>query len=182
MNESERTVRFGIVARMFHWLMALMILAMLFIGAAMVATLSEPHQQLFSIHKALGIAVLMLAALRLTWRLTHRPPPLPADLSRAQAFIARASHVLLYVLMFALPLIGWATLSAGGYPVSLGGSLVLPPIAPADPHFYAILRPLHRWLAYALFALVLLHLSAALHHGLVRRDGVLASMSGWERR
>jgi cytochrome b561 len=181
MNEDGRTARFSTLARVFHWLMALMILAMLFVGAAMVATVSERHQQLFSIHKPIGIAVLILAALRLIWRLTHRPPPLPADLPRAQAFAALASHVLLYVLMFALPLIGWATLSAGGYPVSLGDSLVLPPIAPADPDLYAVLRPLHRWGAYALFALVLLHLSAALHHGLVRRDGVLASMSGWER-
>jgi cytochrome b561 len=79
-------------------------------------------------------------------------------------------------LMFALPLIGWAMLSAGGYPVSLGAGIVLPPIAPFDPSVFALLRWLHRTLAYLLFATVLLHLAAALYHGLIRRDGVLRSM------
>lgn len=174
--------RFTAIARVLHWLMALLILAMLFIGAGMVTAVSDLHDRLFALHKPLGIAVLVLAALRLLWRLWHRPPPLPVDLARAQVWAAKASHVLLYALMFLLPLVGWATLSSGGYPVTLGAGWVLPPILPADAGLYAWLRPLHRWLAYALFAAVLLHLAAALHHGLVRRDGVLAAMLGWERR
>jgi cytochrome b561 len=175
-------IRFTLVARVLHWLMAAMILAMLFIGVGMVATVSERYDQLFALHKPLGVAVLALAALRLLWRLFHRPPPLPADLPRPQALAAKASHLLLYALMFALPLIGWATLSSGGYPASLGGGWVLPPLLAADPQWHAWLRPLHRWLAYLLFATVLLHFAAALYHGLVRRDGVLASMLGAEPR
>lgn len=163
-------------ARVLHWLMALMILTMLFVGAGLVASVSERHAWLLALHKPLGAAILVLAVLRLALRLWRRPPPLPSELSAAQRFAAHASHWLLYALMLAMPLIGWAMLSAGGYPVDLGGGLRLPPIAPFDPSWFAALRWLHRTLAYALFALVLLHLAAALYHGLIRRDGVLRSM------
>jgi cytochrome b561 len=83
--------------------------------------------------------------------------------------------VLLYGLMLALPLLGWAMQSAGGYPLVLLG-WVLPAIAPQDVDLYAGLRSAHGWLAYLLFASILLHLAAALFHGLIRRDGVLAGM------
>lgn len=172
---------FGGVARVLHWLMAVMVLCMLFIGVGMVATVSALHDQLVNIHKPLGIAVLVLAALRLLWRLFHRPPALPADLSPMQAMGAKVSHWLLYGLMFAIPLVGWAMLSAAGLSVTLGGGIVLPPLVPMNGAWYACLRPLHGVLAYGLFVLVLVHLGAALHHGLVRRDGVLRSMLGWER-
>ncbi|HEY6514843.1 MAG TPA: cytochrome b/b6 domain-containing protein [Steroidobacteraceae bacterium] len=76
------------------------------------------------------------------------------------------------------PLIGWAMLSAGGYPVMLGSALHLPPISPANPLAFAILRHLHAWLAMLLFVTFLAHLAAALYHGLIRRAGVLASMLG----
>lgn len=168
-------------ARALHWLMAAMLLTMLFVGAGMVASVSERHAWLLALHKPLGIAILALALLRLALRLWRRPPPLPRELGAAQRFAAHASHWLLYALMLAMPLIGWAMLSAGGYPIELGAGLRLPPIAPFDPSGFAALRWLHRSLAYALFALVLLHLGAALHHGLIRRDGVLRSML-WRRR
>jgi cytochrome b561 len=76
-----------------------------------------------------------------------------------------------------MPLIGWAMLSAAGYPVTLIGALHLPPIAPHDVALFALLRALHTWLAFALFATVLLHLAAALLHGLILRDGVWGSMA-----
>ncbi|WP_064745964.1 cytochrome b [Lysobacter firmicutimachus] len=179
MNRDE--TMFWWPARVLHWLMAIMILAMLFVGAGMVASVSERHAWLLALHKPLGIAILALAVLRLALRLWRRPPPLPRELGAAQRLAAQASHWLLYALMLAMPLIGWAMLSAGGYPVELGGGWRLPPIAPFDPSGFATLRWLHRTLAYALFALVLLHLGAALHHGLIRRDGVLRSML-WRRR
>ncbi len=81
--------------------------------------------------------------------------------------------------MLALPLVGWGMLSAARYPVALAGPLVLPPILPGSPMLYAALRVLHTVLAYALFGIVLAHLGAALLHGLIRRDGVFASMASW---
>ena len=173
---------FTLPARILHWLMAAMILAMLFVGVGMVASVSERHEWLLRIHKPLGIAILLLAVVRLAVRLRHPPPPLPADLPMLQKLAAHASHWLLYALMIAMPLVGWAMLSAGGYPVMLGASLRLPAILPASATAFAILRHLHGWLALLLFLTFLAHLGAALYHGLIRRDGVLASMVGGRRR
>jgi cytochrome b561 len=167
---------FNATARVLHWTMAAMILAMLFIGVAMVASIGQ-REWLIALHRPLGIAILLLALVRLHNRRRHRPPPLPADLPRWQATAAHASHYALYGLMLAMPLIGWAMLSAGGFPVRMTASWLLPPIAPRDAVLYAWLRSLHGWLAYALFATVLAHLSAALFHAWVRRDGVFASMA-----
>ncbi|QVM93336.1 cytochrome b [Pseudomonas entomophila] len=165
-------VAFHPLARLLHWLMAALILAMLFIGVAMVGDLSPRHPLLVELHKATGLALLALVVLRIALRLTLPHPPLPRALPRAQRLAAGASHLLLYTLMLAMPLLGWAMLSAGGYP----RPLQLPAIAPHDLRLYALLRQAHGWAGYLLFATILLHLGAALMHALVRRDGVLRSM------
>ena len=152
------STRFHPLARLLHWLMAVLILAMLFVGVSMVADLSPRHPWLVSLHKAIGLALLVLVVLRIATRL--------------QQWAAKASHLLLYGLMLGMPLIGWGMQSAGGYPLPWQ----LPAIAPHDLRLYALLRALHGWLAYLLFATVLVHIAAALVHGFVRRDGVLRSM------
>ncbi|HEX7817589.1 cytochrome b [Dyella sp.] len=172
-------VRFAFALRVLHWLMALMILAMLFIGAGMMSTADDARRWLFDLHKPLGVAILLLAAARLIVRLITGAPPLPDDLPTIQKHAAHVSHIVLYVLMFALPLLGWATLSAGGYPVSLFGALVLPPILPQNLALYGWLHLAHISLALVLFAVVLGHLGAALVHGLLRRDGVFSAMASW---
>jgi cytochrome b561 len=172
------STQFVLAARILHWLMALMILSMLFIGVGMVASVSERHAWLLHIHKPLGIAILVLAVARLIVRLRNPPPPLPADLPAIQKLAAHASHWLLYILMLLIPLVGWAMLSAGGYPVMLSDSLRLPSIFPANAGAFALLRHAHAWLAMLLFLTFLAHLGAALYHGLIRRDGVLRSMTG----
>ena len=176
---SSNTPMFTLTARVLHWLMALMILSMLFIGVGMVASVSSRHDWLLRIHKPLGIAILVLAVGRLTVGLRNPPPALPADLPILQKLAALASHWMLYALMFALPLVGWAMLSAGGYPVMLSESIRLPAIFPASPFAFAVLRHAHAWLAMLLFLTFLAHMSAALYHGLIRRDGVLSSMTGY---
>ncbi|HDS1058842.1 cytochrome b [Pseudomonas putida] len=159
-------------ARVLHWLMAVLILSMLFIGVSMVADLSLRHPVLISLHKATGLALLVLVVLRIAVRLTLPHPPLPNDLPKLQRWAAGASHLLLYGLMLAMPLLGWAMLSAGDYPRPLG----LPAIAPHNLQLYAVLRQAHGWAGYLLFATVLVHVGAALMHAWVRRDGVLRSM------
>ena len=168
---------FAPLARLLHWLMALMIIAMLFIGAGMAASVSQRHEWLLNLHKPLGIAILLLVVVRLFVRFSTRQPPLPADFPRVQVLAAKLSHLLLYALMFVLPLVGWAMISAAGDPVMLGSALQLPAIVPANPSTFAFLRKAHAYLAYLLFFTVLLHLAAALFHGWVRRDGVLESMA-----
>ncbi|WP_034212712.1 cytochrome b [Arenimonas metalli] len=164
-------------ARWLHWSMAAMILAMIFIGVAMVTSL-ELRPLLIDIHRPLGLLILLLALLRLRHRSRNPPPPLPDDLPRLQARIAGASHVALYALMVAMPLLGWAMSSAGGYPVPLAFGFTLPPLAPQDPALYSALRGAHGVLGYAFFALVLAHVAGALHHAWVRRDGVFEAMTG----
>ena len=170
--------RFALPARILHWLMAAMILAMLLIGAGMVSTTTERYPALLAWHRPIGLAILVLALIRLGVRLTHRPPPLPADLPAIQVAAAIGSHYLLYALMIAMPLIGWAMQSAGGYPITIWKGFELFPILPHDILVYGWLRAAHGLLAYAFFLLILAHLGAALFHGLVRRDGVLSSMAG----
>jgi cytochrome b561 len=170
------TTHFTVLSRVLHWLMAVLILAMLFIGVAMVSSLSDYHR-LVSIHKPIGILILILVALRLINRLFNPAPPLPAGMPVVLRIAAHASHWVLYALMFALPLIGWGMLSAGGYPIELVGSFHLPAILPHSSALYAVLRPAHTVLAYLLFATFLVHLGAALAHAFIFRDGVFESMT-----
>jgi cytochrome b561 len=161
--------------------MAVMVLCMLFIGAGMAATVSGRYAVLMSIHKPLGIAILALVAIRFLNRLVYPPPPRPADMPAWQQLAAKGSHYLLYGLMFLLPLIGWAMLSAAPYPVVVFGSVQLPAILPQNATLHALLRHAHTLLAYLFFAVVLAHLGAALFHGLIRRDGVFTSMASLRR-
>jgi cytochrome b561 len=176
------TEYFTPLQRTLHWLMAAMVLATLFIGIGMVSTLQPKFLTLIAIHRPLGIAILLLAIFRLGVRLRRGAPSLPADLPRWQAFGAKASHYLLYALLIVMPLIGWAMLSAGGYPIVLYESIHLPKMMPHNDELYALLRSAHTILAALLFVTILLHVGAALFHALIRRDGVFPSMAGrWSR-
>ena len=166
-------------SRILHWTMAAMILTMLFIGIGMVASLADYHW-LISIHKPLGIAILVLVAIRLVNRLINPPPPLPPDLPALDRIAINASIRVLYFLMFALPLVGWGMLSAADYPIVLWSSLSLPPILPHNAELYAVLRTTHTVLAFLLFATFIGHFSGALMHALIFRDGVFESMASWK--
>jgi len=174
------TSRFSVALRLLHWTMAVMVLAMLFIGIAMVGSLADYHR-LVAIHRPLGILILVLVALRLANRLIRPAPPLPLDMPGILRLAAHASHALLYTLMLALPLIGWTMLSAAGNPIALIGAWHLPPILPPSDSLHARLRSMHTVLAFLLFATVLVHLAAALMHALIFRDGVFQSMTSWRR-
>jgi len=173
----SRRTHFSPLLRIIHWTMMVLILAMLFVGVGMVSSVGPAYPALLQLHRPIGIAILALVVLRLVVRLATGAPPLPADLDPMQRFAAKSSHILLYAAMFAMPLIGWGMLSAGGYPVELSKTLILPPILPHDLKLYAVLRCLHTAVGLAFFALILVHLAAALMHGLIRRDGVLQSMT-----
>jgi cytochrome b561 len=181
MSSSNNPAQFAFLSRVLHWLMAALLVAMLFIGVSMVGSLGEYHR-LVAIHRPLGILVLVLAAIRLLTRVLTRHPSLPATMSQSERFVATASERLLYALFFALPLVGWAMLSAGSYPITMFGALELPPILPARPELYAVLRETHTILAYLLFFTFLAHLGAVLFHTLVLRDGLLSRMIPWSIR
>jgi len=168
--------RFSAIQRLLHWLMAVAILAMLFIGVGMVSTIGRQYVPLMMTHKTLGIAVLILAVIRLVVRFISGAPALPTNLPEPMKLAAHLSHVALYALMIVMPLIGWAMMSAAAYPIVLYGGMGLPPILPQSARLHALLWCAHFYLAFAFFVLVVMHLAAALFHGLVRRDGVLQTM------
>ncbi len=172
-----QTNAFHPALRVLHWLMAAMVVAMLFIGVGMVSTTGPLYPALLTLHRPIGIAVLVLVLIRLPLRLVIGVPALPADLPPPQKAIASLSHVLLYASTAAMPLIGWGMLSAGGYPVQVAPGVILPAILPHELALYAVLRGTHTVIALLFFALILIHLSAALFHGLVRHDGVLRAMT-----
>lgn len=169
--------RFTVLQRVLHWVMAVAILAMLFIGVGMVSTISASYLGLVSIHRPLGIAILLLAVIRIGVRLSRGTPPLPADLPAPMKQAAILSHIGLYALMVAMPLLGWGMLSAAAYPAVMWHGFALPAILPQSATLHAVLWDLHHYLAFAFFALILMHLSAGLFHLLVRRDGVFESMA-----
>ena len=173
---SHSGTRFNGLQRLLHWLMAIAIIAMLFIGIGMVSTIAPKYVSLVVTHKTLGIAILLLAVLRIVVRLRSGAPALPRDLPVPMRLAARLSHLALYGLMIAMPLLGWGMVSAGGYPVKLLWGIQLPAIAPQSDALFTLLHSAHVMLAFAFFALILLHLAAGLFHALVRKDGVFQSM------
>jgi cytochrome b561 len=169
--------RFTPLQRLLHWLMAACILAMLFIGVGMVSTVMPKYLPLVSIHKSLGIAILVLALIRLGIRLRFGAPSLPANLPEPVKLAAHLSHWAFYALMIGMPLIGWMMLSAAAYPVVVFGGVNLPAILPQSDSLHSLLWDAHFYLAFLFFALILLHVAAALFHALVRHDGVFAAMA-----
>ena len=174
-------LRYTTAAIVLHWLLALMIVGTFGMGLYMAdLPLSPTRLKLYNWHKWAGTTILALSALRLLWRLSHRPPadpPMPAW----QAKAAHVTHGLLYVLFFAVPLLGWAYSSAAGYPIVWFGVLPLPDFMPVDKDLAEALKPWHGRVAKALALLVLLHVAAALKHQFIDRDGLIGRLGPGRR-
>jgi cytochrome b561 len=164
-------------SRILHWLMAPLLLAMLLIGVGMIGTLSSMRPLLVDLHKPLGLALLVLALLRLLLRLGGKAPALPSSMPAWQRVAAGLSHWLLYGAMLAMPLLGWAMLSAGGYPLPGVAGMHLPPLVSQNVVLYADLRLAHGVVGQMFFALIVMHIAAGLLHALVLKDGVFASIA-----
>lgn len=170
--------RFALPSRILHWLMAPMVIAQLLIGVTMIASLSY-YPLLLAIHRPLGVLILIFAVVRLANRLTHRLPPFLATMGPAERRIASWSEYLLYALLLAQPLVGWAMLSAAHFPIGMVGPFRLPGIAPHSLDVYGVLRQTHTVLALLLFLTFTAHVCAVLFHTLVLRDGLLDRMAVW---
>ena len=176
MTADRGADRYDAVAIALHWLIALLLIANWPLGFFGEAIEDRLGSSLVWLHKSLGLTVLALSLMRLAWRLAHKPPPLP-PMSVARAVGARISHAGLYALMILLPLSGWLRTSPGAYPLTWFGLLELPkfPIARGSPEA-ALASAVHAWLGWAMLALVLLHVAAALHHQMRLRDGLMLRM------
>lgn len=178
---SVHPTRYSPVAIAMHWLLALAIVAMFVVGVYMTdLPISPLRMKLYNWHKWAGVTFLVLTVLRVLWRVTHRPPALPAAVSQSmptwQLQAYHATHSLMYALFFVVPLIGWAYSSAAGYPIVWFGQIALPDLLTEDKALAELIKPLHELSALALMALAALHVAAALKHHVVDRDGLLQRM------
>lgn len=170
--------RYTKTAMLLHWLTALLIIAAFFLGLVMtdIHGITPTKLKYYSWHKWLGVTVLALACIRVLWRKANTPPPHPANMPAWQNQAADAMHVLLYILIFAVPLSGYFYTYAAGVPVVYLGLFQLPaPMAP-NPELKPLLQQVHYWLTMTMAALVVAHALAALKHHFIDRDDVLKRM------
>ena len=173
--------RYTPMAKLFHWLLGIAIVGVFCVGLYMVGLpFSMQKLKLMNWHKWAGMTILILSVLRVIWRLTHRPPELSAQVLAAmpawQRVAHHGTHFLMYALFFAVPLIGWAYSSAAGFPVVLFGVLPLPDLLAVNKELAESIKPWHAYAAFALAALVVLHVGAVIKHQLIDRDGLLWRM------
>jgi cytochrome b561 len=169
--------QYGSLARFLHWTIALLIVVTIPCGVAMVRLGRGTAQNvLYVTHESIGLTVLALALLRLVWRLVDPPPPLPASVAPGQALLARLNHRLLYLLLFLMPTSGYLFVIAGGYPMNYFKLFDVPRLVDKNEGLSKLMETLHLSLQFAVYALVLVHVAAALRHYLVARDGVLRRM------
>ena len=175
-------MRYSTPAIVLHWLVALLIFAGFPLGLYMVdLPLSPDKLKLYSYHKWIGITVLLLVAVRVSWRLTHVPPPLPASVAAWQRQASAVVHGLLYLLMIAIPLSGWLMSSAKGFQTVWFGVLPLPDLIGKDKALGDLLAEVHKILNFTLLGLVVLHVGAALQHHFIERQPFLQRM-GWGKK
>ena len=167
-------------AKLFHWMMALLIFAQIALGLTAVAWRVSPTKlDLFVWHKSLGLLILALLALRLLWRLSHRAPELPWEMPLWERAAAHLSHFLLYALMIALPLTGWVIASASNVPFRIFWTIPLPAITAPDKSVSDLFATVHGWLVTLLALVLVAHIGAALRHHYVKGDTVLSRMLPW---
>jgi cytochrome b561 len=170
--------RYTRVAIALHWLIALMIIGAFTMGLIMadMPGITPTKLKYFSWHKWAGVTILLLATVRLLWRLSHKAPAYPDTMPDWQKSAANGLHGLLYVLMFAVPLSGYFYTLAAGVPVVYFGLFQLPVLIEPNAELKPVLKGLHYWLNMGLAACVLAHLGAALKHQFIDRDGIVQRM------
>lgn len=170
-------MRYTRTAMSLHWLIALMLFGMFGFGLYMVELPLSPQKlKFYSYHKWAGVTVFLLVLARLAWRITHRPPALPADMPAWQVRAAKAGHHLLYLLMVIVPLSGWLMSSAKGFQTVWFGVLPLPDLLDKDEALGEALLLTHRLLNWFFMLVVAGHVVAALKHHFIDHDGLLSRM------
>jgi cytochrome b561 len=174
---AEPRNRYSIVSLVFHWGLALLVLAQVLLITAHDATDGPMSREFVQAHKALGLSVLVLTLARIGWRLANPALPAPAGTPRWQKIAARVSHVGFYVLLIGIPLLGWAASSAGGRDINWFG-LFNWPLLPVERSrdLAGTFMDLHEAGVKLLYVLLAVHVLAALKHHFVDRDNVLHRM------
>lgn len=168
---------YGTGARLFHWVIALMVVVQIPVGIAMT---SEPlvgvGGPLFILHKGMGSVLLVLVVGRVLWRVTHPPPPFPDFMPRLEQRIAGSAHIVIYILLLVMAVSGYVRTIGDGFPIELLDALGIPPLIPLMPDVARIMLVVHQFAVIVLIGLVAVHISAVLRHQLIDRNPVLARM------
>lgn len=171
----NKPLSYPFAMRVMHWLMAALVLSLLFAGLTMVKSLGPWQQQLLSWHKAMGLLAMLAILVRLYIRLRSETPTLPDSVPKLQQLAAKLTQFSFYVLLVVMPVSGYLMQNAAGRPLQLLG-IPLPAVIETDLALYGFFREMHGWAALLLVVLIVVHIVAALYHGLIKRDGVLRSM------
>jgi len=173
---------YGGLAIALHWLIAVLITALVVVGIYMVGLPDTGFDRkkitLILVHKEIGVLVLVLATIRLVWRQLNPLPALAETVPEWQQVAAAFVHLCLYAMMLAQPVTGWLMSSAAGIPVDFLGLFTLPDLVQHDDELFTRLRRMHDWLGLAMGALVCLHAAAGFWHHFMVRDGTLRKMLG----
>ena len=168
---------YTMTARVLHWITAFLIVSMIPLGVAIANEWGGPAQEsLYNLHRSIGAAVIPLVILRLIYRWTHPPLPLPDEIPVIQQLAAHVTHWGLYVLLIVQPFTGWIASSAYRAPVTVFGGFELPPIWPENRALSEQLFSIHSLIGIAIACLAAAHIGAALYHHLVRKDRILMRM------
>lgn len=169
---------FGWVTIFLHWLMAILITGLLVLGLYMTSLpIGVEKLKFYGWHKAFGILVLMLACIRISWRLSNQVPTLPVK--HWEYVFARTVQLCLYILMVVMPITGWLMTSAAGLRPSFFGWFLLPALVGPNETLQHLFRNCHEYLAYTLMALIVLHVAGALKHHFIEKNDILRRMLPW---
>jgi cytochrome b561 len=166
------------VARALHWAVAGLAVIVVALGWAIPGAPrgTGSRELLLTLHRSFGLLIIAVILCRAWWRLSHTPPPLPSSLARIEVWAAHSTHLLLYVFFVLLPLSGYLNAAAAGHAVSFFGIFMIPPLIAESPRLSQIANGVHLAGQFLVYALVGVHIAAALMHGLIRRDGVFERM------
>lgn len=175
MSQAPAPLRYDALARSMHWASALLIVAAFVMGLTIDALPKEMRPAYLNAHALAGIAILVLAFVRLGWRAGHPAPPPPVGTTSLGALAIKLGHGVLYLFMIAVPLIGFAPLFTRGRGVDFGLFQIASPIPVTKP-WIGLTTEIHEIAAYALIALAAGHVAAAFYHQFALKDGVLSRM------
>ncbi len=165
-------------ARFLHWIVALLVIATIPVGQIMIqdGLPRSTQNALFIFHKNVGVVILLLMLVRIAYRAANPPPPLPRSVPGWQRAVANVSHASLYLLLLVMAVSGYVRVVAGGFPLELFDALGAPRLAPRSEPLAEAAKAVHYYARFALVALIVAHVGAALHHGLFKKDGVFSRM------
>ena len=169
-------------ARTMHWLTVILVVLTMPVGALMVQQgwSREVGNAMYIFHKNVGVLILLLVLARLVYRVLNPPPPLPATIPPTQRLLAEGAHWGLYALLLVMAISGYIRVKAGGFPLESLDGLGIPSLVPRSDALAETAKAVHFYARFALIALILAHVGAAVHHGLIKRDGVFSRM--WPRK